>query len=75
MKISPRACGHCRSPARGNPCWWFIRHPSPAYSGADPPCVMDDYSDELDVRRRSDARTTIIAIAVIVIVALVLAIV
>jgi len=36
-----RACRHCGSPARGNPCWYFINHPK--YSGSDPPCAEDDY--------------------------------
>lgn len=40
-----RACRHCKSPARENPCWWSLDHPN---DGGDPPCMLydDDESDD-----------------------------
>lgn len=42
MKASPRACRHCGSPAKFNPCWWGVDHSA---DGGDPPCQLY-YEDE-----------------------------
>jgi hypothetical protein len=44
MKI-PARCRYCKSPARGNPCWFALDYP---LSGGDPPCVDDDYREEYE---------------------------
>lgn len=41
-----KACRHCKSPARLNPCWWFLDHPEQHPSGGDPPCIGDQYDDD-----------------------------
>lgn len=44
--MTTRACRYCKSPARGNPCWWFVDHPDHRAGGGDPPCACDcDYDD------------------------------
>jgi hypothetical protein len=45
-----RSCRHCKSPARGNPCWYFLDHPEQVEPGADPPCIDDSYSEEYEDR-------------------------
>lgn len=42
MKISPRICRHCGSPAKQNPCWWGVRH-TDWNRNYDPPCIEDYY--------------------------------
>ena len=41
---NPRACRHCGSPAKGNPCWWSMKNPERANQD-EPPC-MDDFDIE-----------------------------
>lgn len=38
-----RSCPYCGSPARGNPCWWYIKHVD---NGGDPACML--YEDQID---------------------------
>lgn len=47
------ACPYCRSPSRGNPCWWNADHPGEKVAaGLAPPC--EDYDD--DMQRKGSAR-------------------
>jgi predicted nucleic acid-binding Zn ribbon protein len=54
--ISDRACPDCGSPARGNPCWYFLDRPEWATSGADPPCSDYDYARDAMARERRFGR-------------------
>lgn len=49
-----RACRHCGSPARFNPCWWDIKHPRLAESGGDneAPCFYDLDAEQYNARER-----------------------
>lgn len=55
-----RACPHCRSPARGNPCWYATdmspeRYRTFCNAGAEPPCLWDadrEYERESRIRNR-----------------------
>jgi hypothetical protein len=40
------ACRYCKSPARGNPCWYFLDRPEHAAGGGDPPCIVHEDDDE-----------------------------
>lgn len=58
MRPGTRACRHCGSPARGNPCWWLLRVPQERAeevrrSGADSPCDCDAYMDDAYHRERA----------------------
>lgn len=48
---SERACRWCKSPKRGDPCWYFLDSPEHAAGGGDPPC----YEDENDRWDRDEA--------------------
>lgn len=50
-----KACRYCKSPARGNPCWYFLDRPEQATSGADPPCAFDA-EDEADAYAYQERR-------------------
>lgn len=56
-----RACPHCGSPARGNPCWY-------ASAGDEPPCLWDadrEYERECRIRnRRSRERVVNILVGI-----------
>lgn len=68
MKLSPRACRHCKSPAKGNPCWWGLDNPQYRAGGGDPPCFGDFYN----AQRFWTGETTSQAAGVIVGIALVI---
>jgi len=71
MKISPRACRHCGSPAKGNPCFWSIDKPK-EWAGFDPPCYGDEHDERVALGERRLRRWwTAIVLAFIVIAALV----
>lgn len=52
--------------AKGNPCWWELKHPG--FAG-DLPCVGDDSADEWRARRRQRRRRALLVVALIVLVA------
>lgn len=46
-------CRHCKSPSRFNPCWYGITVDKwAAGRGYDPPCLCDDYAEEVERRER-----------------------
>jgi hypothetical protein len=47
MTPNPRACRHCKSPARRNPCWHWRNRPS---FGKYAPCEIED----MDARRNAE---------------------
>jgi hypothetical protein len=47
--VRRRPCKFCRSPARGNPCWWWLDH-GPSF-GKPPPCEVEDQKRVADMRR------------------------
>lgn len=61
--VSHRFCRHCKSPARGNPCWYGIVCPQGAAMGFDPPCMCDDYAEEVWRRERRWSRRWLLLIA------------
>jgi hypothetical protein len=69
VKISPRVCRHCKSPAKGNPCFWQVDRPV-EWAGFDAPCDGDRY-DERTERADRSLRRTGLALAVAALVVLV----
>lgn len=66
------ACRHCRSPARGNPCWWRNTLPVERRETTltfDPPCEwdaeeeMDSAAIEWRAARRVSARISFAVVA------------
>lgn len=48
-----RACPHCKSPSRGNTCWYGVTiHKNATPGGGDPPCVCDGYAEDVEARDR-----------------------
>jgi hypothetical protein len=47
-----RFCPHCKSPARGNPCWYYLDNPQAAAGGWDAPCTGDDADETYWARER-----------------------
>lgn len=45
-----RACPHCNSPSRGNPCWYKTQ------GGADSPCEVDRYNERMNKRDKREGR-------------------
>lgn len=45
-------CPFCKSPSRGNPCWYYLDYPHFAKIGGDPPCTDYDY-DHVWQRKRA----------------------
>lgn len=58
-----KPCPHCKSPARGNPCWWYLDNPEYAAGGGDPPCECDAYAEEAHARERRFGRNVLLVIA------------
>ena len=57
---SARACAHCGSPARGNPCFERIdRADFYRRSGADAPCECDEARDCAERRARRKERAAL----------------
>lgn len=70
MSSPGRACRHCKSPARGRPCWWHLDHPDYARRGEDPPCVIDDYAAAAKRGRRRGVLTAAAVAAAVLAIAL-----
>lgn len=64
--VKNRACPYCSSPARTNPCWWFIKHPEQSPSGGDPPCFGDAYDEDMNSRERRFGRNWLLLTALAV---------
>ncbi len=65
MKPSPRACPYCKSPARGNPCWYYTDIEEAVRSGGDPPCTDTDYAERFEAKRRRVRIKSIIFLGII----------
>lgn len=72
MQQQGKACRHCGSPARNNPCWYDIKYPSYRYTGGDPPCFCDIYAEEQELLSRRDWCYTWIMVGLILLAALTL---
>lgn len=55
-----RACRHCGSPARGNPCWWGFKDPAASIHGGDPPCACDEYAERHERRESAFVRNLLL---------------
>ncbi len=66
MKVSPRACRYCGSPAKHDPCWFYLKYPEAMKSGGDLPCWDDlEYSPRRRARWRIAVLAALIAAAAI----------
>lgn len=56
-----RACPHCGSPSRNNPCWYAVKHPHLDPGGGDPPCFDDMDREDWEQRHASNRRRWLVA--------------
>jgi hypothetical protein len=61
-----RYCPHCKSPARGNPCWFYLDNPRAAEGGWDAPCTMDEYEIATLKREQNFGRNVTILVVLMV---------
>jgi hypothetical protein len=58
-------CPHCKSPARGNPCWYYLDNPEAAAGGWDAPCTGDEADEAHFARERRLRRNLLLVFAVL----------